>query len=80
MKEDINAIFEGVISLLTIGGAFYLVNTHPGDSAVVGVAAGMASAVITFWFGQRQTTKAVNGNIQAMADIAGQINQAVRAK
>lgn len=74
-EETINSVFEGLISLVVIVGAGYLVGTHPDSTAMVGFAAGGASAVITFWFGQRQATKAVNGNITALSSIAGQVNE-----
>lgn len=73
LKELINTIFEGLISLVVIAGSGYMITSHPDSTAVVGVASGAGLAVVTFWFGQRATTKAVNGNITALANIAGQM-------
>lgn len=73
LKEIINTLFEGVISLTVIGGAGYIAATHSDSVALVGLASTAGIAVITFWFGQRATTKAVNGNITALANIAGQM-------
>lgn len=50
-----------------------MISSHPDNTAIIGLAAGGVSAVIVFWFGQRGTTKAINSNITAMSDIAGQV-------
>lgn len=73
LKEIINTVFEGLISLAVIVGAGLMVAYNPSNTTVVGAASASGMAVITFWFGQRGQVKAVNGNITALANIASQM-------
>lgn len=72
-KELLNTFFEGLISLVTVLGAGWMISTNPNNSTVVGLASGVLLSVVTFWFSQRGQVKAVNGNIQALANIASQM-------
>jgi len=72
-NDTLNSVFEGLISLTVIIGAGWMVNYHSDNVAVIGLASSATSAVIVFWFGQRATTKAVDGNIKALADISAQV-------
>lgn len=73
IKEIINTLFEGLISLVVVVGAGYIAVSHPDSIALIGLASGAGMAVITFWFGQRAQAKALNGNITALSTIASQM-------
>ena len=72
-KELVNTIFEGLIGLFGLILAGWLINGHPGDTVIVAFANTIAVSILVFFFGQRGQVKAVNGNIAALANIAGQM-------
>jgi hypothetical protein len=75
LKEVINTIFEGIISLVVVVGAGIMLFNKP-DPAIIGLCGAASSAVLVFWFGQRGTAKATDGTITALSKLSSQIGVA----
>jgi hypothetical protein len=75
-KETIAEVFQGLTGLVAVGVAAAIVLTEAQNTAAMTFAMALAGPVVAMYFQQRATTKAVNGNLTAMGNIANQVSSA----